>query len=511
MNTKQKISFKFKYLVYVMILICLALLATAYVWILLNDYENSQPEKQVEAVINDLKAEAADGSIWNSYAFPEATTSIYEDIDLRSIYQTEFAEGDLTYKLKPGTLDEDSLVYIIINDSDSVLAEVTLRSLGDPVTKLAIFPIQNWEIDNVEIFADLKSYTIDAPDDFTVTVNGITLGEEQKETLNDGTVKYTVDNLFAVPNIVITSPDGEIASHKISGTRVKTEYYDYSLTIPASITVYLNGEIHVGEDLGDGTVRHKIRSLTEPEVELEDEFGIFLTYSGGNTLPLTYCQIIADDTYTLSINNIPFPESMMTVSDNPDYEHLEGFVDDLPKTVTYNIAVLMDEAPIAATDATGKTIFIDPSVYSRDLTSTATGASVPESIAAEIDVLAIAKKWSLFMSKDLTGANYGFWDLANHLVKGSYRYDVAYKYATGIDITFTSIHTLKDPAFANENVTNFRWITDDCFAVDISFDKLMTLGDGRDLVDTMNSTFYFAKNANTGNTWKILEIKEIVE
>ncbi len=511
MNTKQKISFKFKYLVYVMILICFALLATAYVWTLLNDYENSQPEKQVEAVINDLKAEAADGSIWNSYAFPDVTTSVYEDIDLRSIYETEFAEGDLTYKLKPGTLDEDSLVYIIINDSDSILAEVTLRSLGDPVTKLAIFPIQNWEIDTVEIVADLKTYTIDAPDDFIVSVNGITLGEDQTEMLADGTVKYTVENIFAVPSIVITSPDGDIASHKISGTRIKTEYYDYSLTIPASITVYLNDEVHVGEDLGDGTVRHKIRSLTEPVVELEDEFGIYLSYTGGNTLPLTYCQIVADDTYTLTINNLPIPESMTTVTENSDYEHLVGFVDNLPNTVTYNIAVLMDNATISATDKTGKTVFIDSSVYSRDLTSTETGATVPESIAAEIDVLAIAKKWSLFMSKDLAGTNYGFWDLANHLVKGSYRYDVAYKYATGIDITFTSIHTLKDPAFVNEKVTNFRWITDDCFAVDISFDKQMVLGDGRDLIDTMNSTFYFAKNANTGNTWKILEIKEIVE
>ncbi|MBE6625807.1 MAG: hypothetical protein E7628_01315 [Ruminococcaceae bacterium] len=511
MKTKTRLSFKFKYLVYVLILVCLALLATAYVWTLLTDYEDSQPEKKVEFVISNLKSAAKNDTIWNEYAFPEVGESIYEDIDLRSVYETEFAEGDLTYKLKPGTLDDDSLIYSILDSDDNVVAEVTLNSLGDPVTKLAVFTIQEWEIASVEIIAEIKTYTIDAPDDFTVTVNGIVLGDDVRENLEDGTAKYTISNVYALPNVVITSPEGETATYKVSGTKILTEYYDYSLTLPAAITVYLNGELHEGEDLGDGTVRHKIRSLEQPYVEIEDQMGIAISYTGGNTLPLTYCQIIADDTYTLSINNIPLPESMTTVSDNPDYEHLEGFVNDLPKTVTYNIAVLMDEAPIAATDATGKTIFIDPSVYSRDLTSTSTGASVPESIAAEIDVLAIAKKWSLFMSKDLTGTNYGFWDLANHLVKGSYRYDVAYKYATGIDITFTSIHTLKDPAFVNEQVTNFRWITDDCFAVDISFDKQMVLGDGRDLVDTMNSTFYFAKNDKTGYTWKILEIKEIVK
>ncbi len=508
---KNRLSFKFKYLVYVMILVCLALLATAYVWTLLTDYESSQPEKQVELVITELKKSANDGSLWNKYAFPEVETSPFEDIDLRSAYEDKFASGELTYKLKPGTLDEDSLVYSIMDSSENVVAEVTLESLGDPVTKLAVFTIQKWEIDTVDIIADIKTYTIDAPDDFTVTVNGITLGDDMREILEDGTAKYTLSNVYTLPEIVITSPEGEIATYKVSGTRVKTEYYDYSLTLPDSITVYLNGELHEGENMGDGTVRHEIRSLTQPDVELEDNMGGALPYKGGNTLPLTYCTIVADDTYTLTLNNIPIPEELMTVSDNPEYEHLEGFVENLPKLVTYDIAVLFENAAISATDKDGKTVFIDTSSHYRDLTEVESGASVPEDIAAQVDVLAVAQKWSLFMSKDLTGANYGFWDLANHLVKGSYRYDVAYKYATGIDITFTSIHTLKDPAFVNENVTNFRWITDDCFAVDISFDKQMVLGDGRDLIDSMNSTFYFANNANTGNTWKILEIKEIVE
>lgn len=508
---KTRLSFKFKYLVYVLILVCLALLATAYVWTLLTDYENSQPEKKVESVINDLKSSAKEGSIWNEYAFPEVGKSDYENVDLRSIYEDTFKSDELTYKLKPGTLDEDSLTYNVFSEENNVVAEVVLNSLGDPVTKLAVFTIQDWVVDSVEIIADVKTYTIDAPDDFTVSVNGIVLGDDVCEITNDGTAKYTISNIYTLPDVLITSPDGEIATYKVSGTKIKTEYYDYSLTLPESITVYLDGEVHYGEDLGDGTIRHKIRSLSQPDVELEDQLGVIITYSGGNTLPLTFCQVVADDTYTLTINNIPIPEHMKTVANNPDYEHLEGFVEGLPKVVTYNIAVLLDDAFISATDRNGKTIFIDTSSYLRDLTSTETHAPIPENIAAEVDVLSVAKKWSLFMSKDLTGNNYGFWDLANHLVKGSYRYDVAYKYATGIDITFTSIHTLKDPAFINENVTNFRWITDDCFAVDISFDKQMVLGDGRDLVDSMNSTFYFAKNEKTGYTWKILEIKEIVK
>ena len=511
MKTQTRLSFKFKYLVYVLILVCLALLAIAHVWTLLTDYENSQPEKKIESVIKDLQETAKNGKIWNEYAFPEVGESVYESVDLRSVYEEDFKTGEFTYKLKPGTHDEGSLIYSVINTDNNVVAEVTLNSLGDPVTKLAVFTIQEWEIASVEIIADIKTYTIDAPDDFTVTVNGILLGNDVCEISEDGIAKYTISNVYSLPDVVITSPEGENATYKVSGTRIKTEYYDYSLTLPSTISVYLNGELHEGEDLGNGTVKHKIRSLTQPDVELEDQMGIILTYNGGNTLPLTYCKIIADDTYTITVDNLPVPDHMKTVTNNPDYEHLEGFVSELPKTVTYDIAVLLDSAYISATDKNGKTTFIDTSSYLKDITNIETHASVPAEIASEIDVLAVAKKWSLFMSKDLTGNNYGFWDLANHLVKGSYRYDVAYKYATGIDITFTSIHTLKDPAFINENVTNFRWITDDCFAVDISFDKQMVLGDGRDLVDSMNSTFYFAKNEKTGYTWKILEIKEIVK
>ena len=86
---------------------------------------------------------------------------------------------------------------------------------------------------------------------------------------------------------------------------------------------------------------------------------------------------------------------------------------------------------------------------------------------------------------------------------------MATKYANGIDITFTSIHTLDNPPFTNESVGNFIRISENCFSVDISFDKNMVLSDGNCITDSMNDRFYFVKYAESG-TWKLVCMKEIV-
>lgn len=137
--------------------------------------------------------------------------------------------------------------------------------------------------------------------------------------------------------------------------------------------------------------------------------------------------------------------------------------------------------------------------------------SVPAEVAAEVDVLNAAQQWSLFMSADKP-----FAELAPYLLYNSYQYKMAKRYSTGIDITFTSDHTLLDPAFTENSVKNFVWLTDNCFSVDISFVKHMYLVKTHAKVDdVMNDRFYFVKyddtNDNIDNpTWKIASMKEIV-
>ena len=304
MNKKLKLSFKFKYLVCVLLLLSVSLLAIAYVWTLLDDYESSQPERRVEEQIELLEASAADGTIWNKYALPSVPESKYDTTNPRQLYTDLIKNGNLTYKLKPGTFSETSLVYEIISENGFVIADVTLESVGEPVTKLAVFTIQEWKTLSVDMVVDSKNYTIEAPADFTVTLNGIALDPSEAAPLSDGSVKYTCENIIVKPSIEITSPEGQAATYKFSGTRIKTVFYDYSLTLPESLVVYLNGLVHEGTNISEGTVRHEIRELEEPEVKITDLMGNTVEYTGGSSLPLTFCQIICDENNTVTVGAV---------------------------------------------------------------------------------------------------------------------------------------------------------------------------------------------------------------
>ena len=119
------------------------------------------------------------------------------------------------------------------------------------------------------------------------------------------------------------------------------------------------------------------------------------------------------------------------------------------------------------------------------------------------------------MTQDLTGANNGYGQLSPYLIKGSYLQDVAWQWATGIDITFTSSHTLKDPPFQVENVSNYVVYSENCFSCDIRLEKKMVLSKtGEEVDDVINSTFYFVKYDGTDNgkddpRWVLVDYREI--
>ena len=116
------------------------------------------------------------------------------------------------------------------------------------------------------------------------------------------------------------------------------------------------------------------------------------------------------------------------------------------------------------------------------------------------------------MTDDLEGSNKGFDTIKKYLIKDSYMYNVAYKWATGIDITLTSAHRTSDNYFKNEKVSNFVKYSDNLFSCDISFVKYMYLYKSNKWVDDpMNSTFYFLNIGDENKpNWVILDIQEIV-
>ena len=110
----------------------------------------------------------------------------------------------------------------------------------------------------------------------------------------------------------------------------------------------------------------------------------------------------------------------------------------------------------------------------------------------DYDPLTFAKNWSLFLTADLPGERYGLYTLTLNLVEGTALYKRAYSWATNVDITFTSMHTLDKDTFTNVKMNGFTVYNENAFSVDIYLEKNMTLVNGEKRVDTLNDTFYYA-------------------
>lgn len=110
----------------------------------------------------------------------------------------------------------------------------------------------------------------------------------------------------------------------------------------------------------------------------------------------------------------------------------------------------------------------------------------------DYDPLTFAKNWSLFLTADLPGERYGLYTLTPNLVEGTALYKRAYSWATNVDITFTSMHTLDKDTFTNVKMNGFTVYNENAFSVDIYLEKNMTLVNGEKSVDTLNDTFYYA-------------------
>lgn len=509
---KKKLTFKLAYLIYLVVLIILVAGATLYVSRLLRQYENTLPEKYVEDAMNELAKKAADKTLWQQYILPDTETGKYEeDMNVAEEYMLRFAQGEKEYVQKDGDYPEDELYYTITSDG-APLAEVKLKAKGETVTKLAILSYREWNTEYIKPILEKNDYTLVVPNDFSVKVNQIALSEQDGKENGKGETEYTIEGVYFAPEFEIKDAAGENVSYKINDEKVVAEYYYYSFVLPDTLSVKVNGEVLQGVEQENHSVYYDIKELVKPEVIISDLYGNEISYEGGKKLPLTHKMISADSGYEVSVLDESVPKEAVFVCDNSEYEALKDYVDALPQMNLYNIAVLKEDVPVCVTTPEGEEILLedgqtDYSFMAKDKSL----ESVPDEVSAQVDVLSLAQKWSLFMSADVP-----FNEMSQYLVKGSYQYEVAKKYANGVDIKFISGHGLANPPFTEESVTNFIWIADNCFSVDVSFVKHMILRVGTRVDDPMNDRFYFVKYDDTEDgvdnpMWKIVSMKEIVE
>lgn len=508
---KKKMTFKKAYLIYVAVLTGLVLVASLYVSRLLQKYEDTMPEKYVEDAFGELVNKAKEGTLWQQYFLPEFETGEYEaGLDVENTYAQLIQNCQPEYLQENGDYPEDELYYTVTCDGAQV-AEVKLKAKGPAVTKLAILSYREWNVEYVKPIVEKNDYVLLVPKDFSVKANGITLETENGKENGKGEVEYTIEGVYFAPECEIKAASGETVSYEISDNRIVAEYYYYKLSLPDTLTVTVNGEDIDGVIQDGHTTYYEIKELKKPEVVLSDYYGNTFSYEGGKNIPFTHKLISSESGYEVSVMGNEVPKEAVFSQENPEYDAVRDYVSDLPDLILYNIAVLKEDAEVVVSGRDGVDVVLEGEETEYSFTAQDKYLdAVPKEVSDEVDVLDLAQKWSLFMSADLA-----FNDMAQYLIKDSYQYDVAVKYATGVDIKFISGHGLANPAFTEETISNFVWISDNCFSVDIRFVKHMILTVGSRVDDPMNDRFYFVKYDDTDDgvsnpMWKIAGMKEIV-
>lgn len=286
----------------------------------------------------------------------------------------------------------------------------------------------------------------------------------------------------------------------------------YHLRLPKSLSVFANGDKQMGVLDGEEMV-YTIYTIYET-LELEDAYGTRMEYANGDSIYTYDYTVKIPDNFSLTLGGEEVPHCITGVEENPKYQYCAEYTD-MPKLVTYEFGEALGEPKIEICNNKKEKLEYTFEDYKVVLNAQKGEDTVPAHIAEQVDVLKYAKRWSKFMSNDLEGSQRGFLTMAQYLVEDSYLYEVAYRWAHGIDITYTAYHRLDDPAFTEEKVSNYVDYGNGLFSCDISFVKHMYLiYEYMTVTDVTNSTFYFMYLEDTDaekGRWVIVDIQEIIE
>lgn len=114
------------------------------------------------------------------------------------------------------------------------------------------------------------------------------------------------------------------------------------------------------------------------------------------------------------------------------------------------------------------------------------GSSIKDSFSP----LAFAEDWSKFLYAEYDmEAGRGLNRVAPNLIEETGLYKKAKAWATNVDITFTSVHTMD--GFTGEEVSNITIYNENAFSADVYFEYNMTIAGTGKKVDVFNERIYF--------------------
>lgn len=219
--------------------------------------------------------------------------------------------------------------------------------------------------------------------------------------------------------------------------------------------------------------------------------------------------------FRVTVNGQELSEAEYTGENPIDGFEYEAEYVKMPVMLSYHIKNLLSIPDIRAYNNLGEEIPVEAVENSVLVKPDFASSEFPGDLKKQVDVLKIAETWSRFLTRDLSGPRNGLEEARAHFIPGSYFWNMAYDYATGIDITFVSGHRLD--SFTDEAVTDYIRYNDDCFSCIVSFKKNMTLTrSGSARTDVFNSRLFFVLYDGTDDGidnpgWYITDMQAVTD
>ena len=271
---------------------------------------------------------------------------------------------------------------------------------------------------------------------------------------------------------------------------VKKPIYDIYYKGKLILTIKLNNK---GDKTRIKILNYTIWEIVDIKSHIEDGL-----YSVKANLP---------EDYKLLVNGKEVTEK--TIDESSSEYLLATYAPNVKKMAKYEVSGLINKPKVEVKNANGEKVktskdgevIIPENIYYK----TDSNDDAQSKLVEGFDVLSFAEKYSLFLTDDLQGYYHGFNTLKQYLIEGTEMYKVAYDWSHGIDITFTSRHSLKNPTFTDEKLSNFVIYSDSAFSVNVSLKKNMVVK-GEDRIMEMNDKMTFVYY-NGG--WKLLSMESV--
>lgn len=348
---------------------------------------------------------------------------------------------------------------------------------------------ENNQVDNYmnSVISDLKEYA--SKNEIIKHIDSININKSEFER-DDASFENGINELFK------TNADIKYEINENSKDEIKPIY-----------NIYLNDYKILEVALDGSDIETRLSLLTFSNwkisyINVEAEKG------------LLNFEISLPSNYEIYVNDKKLTEEQI-VSSNSDnnLDEISKYVE-IPYAIKYEVSGLIEKPNYKILDKNGNEVKEQDIKIVNEPKKFATMEEAIKEINNCPDIKKIAEDWSLFLSDDLNGSTHGFNNISEYLIKDSYLYNYAYKWATNVDITFISRHTLKNPTFTNEKISNFIVYNEKAFSCDVYVEKNMRIANGNDLTDKLNERMYFAYYDETlsgmnNSSWKLVNMQSL--